>query len=205
MTEAVAAQENTEAAPKVETPVEQKSVETPKVETPKAEVKPETKPEPAKEPEVKAPVVPEKYDLKLPEGSPLDASQVEAVSSYAKEQKLSQETAQAILDRESKANEVLVRQNTKVWLEELRNDKEFGGNELEANGELAFKAAEKWFGNEFAALIKKAHLNNHPMLFKGLVRLGKANADDTFVKANSIGGIEKSEAELFYGTTNNKE
>src|SRR5688572_20896218 len=54
-------------------------------------------------PKEQKPVVPEKYDLKLPEGSLLEAAQMEKISAYAKEKGLSNEQAQELLERENDA------------------------------------------------------------------------------------------------------
>jgi hypothetical protein len=62
-------------------------------------VKPEGTPPEAKPTEAK--VVPEKYDLKLPEASLLDASHVEKLTAFAKERGLSNDEAQALLEREN--------------------------------------------------------------------------------------------------------
>src|SRR3990172_2365452 len=43
---------------------------------------------------------PEKYEIKLPEGSLLDASEIERTVTLAKEQGLSNKTAQALLDHQ---------------------------------------------------------------------------------------------------------
>lgn len=211
--EKAAAQPNTEAAPKaVNTLVDGGNPQT--AEPAKAEPEAQAEPkaadpaEPAsgekppesegKGPEEEKKVAPEAYDLKLPEGTRLDASRVEALSSYAKEKGLSQEAAQAILDHEHTAFEQLANQNHKVWANELMSDKEFGGQALKENGEIAYKAAEKWFGPEFVDLVRKAQLNNNPLLFKGLVRLGRASQNDTFIRGGSQGEGEKSDADLFY-------
>lgn len=204
-----AAQNNTEAVVEEEVPsqtvTETKTGEQVKVES-EAKDEPEKESnEPAKEPEGKK-EVPESYDLKKPEGSLLDATRVEAIASFAKSKGLSTDAAQALVEYESEAIEQLATKNQKVWLEELRNDKDFGGQSLEDNGALAFQTAEKWFGEEFVNLMKSTHLNNHPLLFRGLVRIAKASANDKFVHSGSQdSGGTKSDAELFYGPSTNKE
>src|SRR3972149_1235780 len=84
----------------------------PAKETPAATPAAEGAPSPAvaaaaapteEKPVAEKPVVPQKYELKLPEGSQLDQARIDSLSAYAKEKGLSNEQAQAILDRESDA------------------------------------------------------------------------------------------------------
>jgi hypothetical protein len=152
------------------------------------------------------PAVPEKYNLKLPDGALLGAGHVEKVASFAKERGLSEAQAQALLERENETVSTYMRDHndafkkqTETWVQELTTDKEFGGEQLNENGQLAYRAASQWFGEEFVDLIKQANLNHHPMLFRGLVRLGRAMADDKLVMGAHGGMPVKSTAEVFYG------
>ncbi len=179
------------------------SAPEPKQETqegtaPKQEQTTEAKPE--------APKPPEKYELKMPENSPLDPNAIERVASYAKEKGLTNEQAQELLTREHEAvsqfaesQKAMISQKETQWAEELKADKEFGGSQLDEHGQLAYRAASKWFGEEFVDVLKSAKLNHYPPLFKGLVRLGKAMSDDQFVRGGSGPAPVKSMAEKFYG------
>lgn len=182
-------------------------------ETP-PESTPEVKADASKEsPKTDAPkeektVVPEKYDLKLPQGSDLTTDYVEKVASFAKERGLSNEQAQAVLDREIEARASVVEgqkqaieQSNQKWFQALQSDSEIGGANLEQNGELAHRAAAHWFGEEFVNVIKQSKLNHYPALFKGLVRLGREMSDDQLVNPHAQqGGKKLSRAEILYGS-----
>lgn len=147
-----------------------------------------------------------KYELKLPEGSPLGAEKVAEVVAFAKERGLSNEHAQAVLERESKAvatyaeaqKQQLVTRNQGEWLAALKSDKDVGGEKLSESGQLAYRGGVDLFGEKFMNVIREAHLNHHPDLFRGLAKYGKMISNDKFVHASAQPKAEKSVGELFY-------
>lgn len=159
----------------------------------------------------KAPVVPEKYELKLTENSPLDASAIERIAAEAKAQGLSNEAAQKLLGREEKAISDYVKGqqskakevNDTTWMKELQSDKEYGGTHLEENGKLAHRAAEAFGGEELVNLLKGASMNHNPTVFKTLVRIGKAMSEDKIVIPGSQVGGTKSIEDVFYPKKDN--
>lgn len=161
----------------------------------------EEKPQEAK------PQTPEKYELKLPEKSPLQPKALEEIAAFAKENGLSQEQAQGLVKRESEAisryvdgqKEELSKVNNGAWLQQLESDNEVGGKNIEESGHLAYKAAVHYFGESFVSDIKRMHLNNYPVLFKGLVRLGKTLSNDSFVQSNTRSAGNKTMAQRLYG------
>lgn len=154
--------------------------------------------------------VPEKYDLKLPEGSKLDQKAIEGVAEYAKAQKLTNEQAQAVLERDNAVAtqyaETMTNQlksmNETTWKDQLVADKDFGGTNFEASGRLAARGAEAFFGAEFTEELKAMNLNHHPKLFKGFVKIGRAMMDDKLVLGSDKPKTEKkSPADVLYGKT----
>jgi len=183
MSELTNAADATATAAEVQPTAEVKTESTP-VETPAA-AEPEKKVEEA----AAKPAVPEKYELKLAEGSKLSATAVEEVSALAKAKGYTNEQAQELLDQRQTAvssyqeqlQQELATLNDKTWKQELIADKEFGGAKFDENMILAHSAAEKWFGKEFADSLKAAGLNHNPRLMKGLHRIAMAGANDTAV------------------------
>lgn len=162
-----------------ETPLADPAAKAP--ETPK---QPET---PAKATES---VVPEKYDLKLPKDSLLDAKDVDAIADFAKANKLPANVAQAILEQKHADREAYVEGQRKMledesnkWLEEVKADKEIGGANAAKNIELAKRMAVKFGPEGFEKELDESRLGNHPMFVKMMVRLLKAAnfAEDTLV------------------------
>lgn len=158
-------------------------------------------------PAAPAKVVPEKYDLKVPEGSPLDASHVEKVAALAKERGLSNEEAQAIVDRDNQTisgfangQQEQFKKQQEVWKEQSSKDSEFGGAEFAKNAELSKRVLERFGSDELRFALDATGLGNHPELIRFVYRIGKMMSEDQLVipKANT-GGQQKSMEEVFYG------
>lgn len=152
------------------------------------------------------PAVPEKYELKLPEGSTLDQSAIDRVSAYAKEMKLSQDMAQAVLDREhlavdsyAKALDSQFAAVKEEWKQNGFKDKEIGGDAYRENAELAKRVVAKYASEEFAKILDESGYGNHPELIRTFLRIGKAMAEDKLVMPGAQAGGKKSAEELFYG------
>lgn len=183
----------TEAPATVQSPAETKPAAAAAQEVKATEVKVEPKTETQKVEETKpeTPAVPEKYELKLPEDSRLKPEAVQEIETFAKANRLSNEAAQKVLERENSAivnfaaaqQTQLKTMNETTWKEQLMADKEVGGSKekFEESGHLAYRAAETFGGKEFADELKALNLNHSPKLFKTLVRIGRAMADDKMV------------------------
>lgn len=157
-----------------------------------------------------APVVPEKYDLKLPEGSKIDASALEVFASQAKAEKLTQEQAQARLDRESAlltsyadAQQAQLEQLSQgEWMEKIKIDKEIGGEALNKNVEIAKRVVHKFGSPALMEDLNRTRLGNYPEFVRMMVRIGKAMSDDQLiVQGSTTPKIEKSVEDIFYGET----
>lgn len=195
------------AEPKVETTTEPAKAPPESMVT-KTEVPAEVKKEEAPAAAAVKSVVPEKYDLKLPKDSKLGTDAVAKIETLAKEKGWSNERAQEAIDERSQwqaeaaaaqSNEIK-HLNEKVWKDQLISDPEVGGKDFEQNGHLAFKAAERFGGKEFAQALKTLHLNHQPMFFKHLVGVGKAMESDTgvFPNINSPGNSKLPKEQQMY-------
>ena len=160
---------------------------------------PPVKEEPKKEEQPPAKVVPEKYDLKVGEDSVLDPIAVEKIAAYAKEQGLSQEEAQQVLDGEAEAVAKDVSTRSEAWLTAAKADKEIGGEAFEKNKTLALQVVEKFFTPEFQKLLNRSGYGNNPEVLRGFARLGKAMSPDKLVNpTHNATGPTKSREEKFY-------
>jgi len=151
--------------------------------------------------------VPEKYELKLPEGSPLDASAIERIAAEAKAQGLTNEQAQALLVRESNAvkgfwnaTQERVKKEQDSWVEKSKSDAEIGGDNFVRNTELAHRVLQKFGSEELLNELDRTRYGNHPELVRLLSRIGKAMSEDQLVLPNSQGGTKRSIEDIFYGT-----
>lgn len=182
------------------------SVEAPKVDATQTQSTATEKVVEAKTEQV--PVVPEKYDLKVPEGSQLDSLALEEISAYAKEKGYTQEQAQELLMREHDAisdyNERMMDQHkvqVQKWKDEVMADKEIGGEQFNVNIEYAHRVLQKFAPPEFVKTLQDTGYGNHPLLVKTFVAIGKAMQPDKIVKSGSVANT-KTHEEMLYGKQN---
>lgn len=189
----------------------------PPAEAPKpdAKVPPAAPAAPAAKPESKpgdpptAPKPPAVYDLKLPDGSLLDKTDIERIVKTAKENEFAPEDAQKLLEAEHEAvkaydvkQKAQLTEATKTWAEESKNDKEVGGEKFSENAELARRVVTKFGTPQLTKALTETGLGNHPELVRIMVRIGRALGDDQLV-VGSAGPTPaaKSPAERLYPTT----
>lgn len=154
--------------------------------------------------------VPEKYDLKIKEGSKIDAAHLEKISAFAKAKGLSNEDAQALLDRDQEnfsaiqsAQEAELQKIKDSWLPAAQADKEIGGDNFNANAELAKRVISRVGTDEFKQFLDNTGFGNHPEVIKVFYRLGKMMAEDQLVIQNTpVGGGKKSAEEVMYPNQN---
>ncbi len=171
-----------------------------------------TSSEPAKEPpKADPPVVPETYDLKVPEGSPLDAAAIESFSSFAKEQGLTQQQAQALLERENAATLTSAgrpleefKAKAQGWETELKADKEIGGASFEKTKSSVDRFLDRFFPAEHVKALRDAgHGATYglpPWIYRGFASLAKATGNDTLVRegADTPNSDQPRHADVLY-------
>lgn len=145
------------------------------------------------------------YDLKLSKDSLLKEETLKEIEDFAKENKLSNESAQQILKREESlingfAEDIKARHEKQVddWYEESVNDPEIGGDKLKETSELSKRAIEAFGSSELAEALRETGYGNNPVVVKFLSKIGKAVDNDRLV----LGGVEgkqTSRAETLYG------
>jgi len=185
----------------------------PKEEEKKEEVPPEEEKKeevvPPKEEEKVSEKEPEGLKLQAPEGSTLTAEHVERTAAFAKEQGLSQEQAQAVLERESKELSSFVgkqKENRDAvvsqWAEQVKNDKEIGGENFDKSIAGAREVLNKFGSPELKKGLEETGFGNHPMLVKLLVKIRGAMADDQLVLPGAQPAVKakKSMTEILYGS-----
>lgn len=182
------AQETTEAAKGAETATEQQATDTTTATEQQAAEK--TAQDPVK------PVAPEKYELKLPEGSLLDPSTLEKISAYAKEKGLSNEAAQEVLERENQAvashHEAQMKKVETIrndWAKDAEADPEIGGDDFKKNAELSRRLIEK-ANPAIKSLLDNTGFGNHPEVIRLMVNIIKMTglAEDTLIHAKAQAG-----------------
>ena len=162
---------------------------------------------------------PEKYEFKAPQGVLLDDTVVAKFSTVAKELNLSQDAAQKVLNElgpelaqaNAKAIADAMGKQSTAWQEQVKADKDIGGEKLNENLAVARKAVERFAPPELRALLNPYHakdnpngtgLGNHPAVVKLFHAIGKAISEDRFVPGTTkpaAGG--RDAASVLYGSS----
>lgn len=163
------------------------------------------------------PVVPESYDLTLPENTPLDPTVTERVTAIAKELGLTDAAhAQRVLDaihgESLSALDVFQKAVAKggtVWkatverLEaEALADQEIGGSpeQLQRSVTNAKAVLAKYASTELQAWLEETGQGSHPEFIRMLTRMHKATGEDTMELSGTPPKRPKSRAERMYST-----
>jgi hypothetical protein len=159
---------------------------------------------------VEKPAAPEKYDLKMPESSKLSQDQIDKIAAIAREQGLSNEAAQKLVNEQHEVVsgfEASLQSNFKETVEEWKaqaaKDTEYGGAEFTRNVELAKRVVSRYGSDEFVKALDESGFGNHPELLRVFVRIGNAMGEDRLVTSSaSSASSGRSLEDVFYG--NNK-
>lgn len=158
---------------------------------------------------------PEKYDLKIPDGSILTNEDLERISGYAREKGLSQEQAAELLNVENEAANkgykayeakqlAVLEAEQKRWIEEGKADPEIGGDKWEESAELAKRVVDKFGTKELKEGLEKSGLGNYHEFVKLMSRIGRAMDSDKLVIGSQSDKMPKSIAERLYGGSDKK-
>jgi hypothetical protein len=125
----------------------------------------------------------------------LDPEVLTAFGEVAKELDLPQDAAQKVIDKVAPVMQArqakMVEQVRVDWANEAKADQEFGGENLNANLEVA-KSSLNTFGTDaLKSLLQESGLGNHPEVIRFMYRAGKAISEDAYV-GNSQGANAKS-------------
>lgn len=152
-------------------------------------------------------VVPEKYDIKVPEGMSIDAEALEQFTPIAKELKLSNEQAQRLADiyaarqdTSLKAQREAYTKTVEGWIKEVKADKEIGGTNLPITQATCKKALTTYDPDgEFMKLMDASGFGNHPAVLRFVNRVGKSVKEDQGVKAKASAPKERDINKILYG------
>jgi len=143
--------------------------------------------QPSKEGETQGDV-PIEYDISLPEDSLLDDSAKDSVLEFAKENKLPNEIAQGILEREAQAvqNFEATRldewdQQADGWKKELASDAEIGNDNWKETQVVFTQAMKKFAPEGFAKELEETQMLYHPKFVRMMRDIGMSMQSGTFV------------------------
>ena len=143
------------------------------------------------------------YEFKAPEGVELDANMLGAFSEAAKELKLPQEAAQALIDKmvpAMEANNVAMLDTMRgAWKQQTIADVDLGGPKLAETIATAKRGLEFAGTPALKKLLDDSGLGNHPEVIRAFHKVGAAIGQDGNLVNGSPPQPQKSLAERLYG------
>jgi len=130
----------------------------------------------------------------------------------AKEKGLTSDQAQLLLNaKDQGAKEYALREVERIkgeapkWLEQLKADKEIGGEKLNETVENAKRVVGKYADQEFKDFLNSTGVGNHPMVVRLFAKIGKAFGEDHWREGSPVAPKkETSPASVMYDKTPNK-
>lgn len=143
------------------------------------------------------------YEFTAPEGMELDQASTDEFRAIAKELKLPKDAAQKVVDLAVKREAARMEAHKAAisgWADEVRNDKELGGDKLNETLATAKKAIDLG-PPELKELLNNSGIGNHPAVVKWAYTVGKALSEDSFVSGKA-GAQPKSTASRLFPNMN---
>lgn len=147
--------------------------------------------------------------LSIPENLAIPRERIDEIESYAKDQGLSSEVAQRMLDNENEAVENYKIANLKAynemadkdWPKMAMEDKEIGGDKFKESCAMAKRAIDQFASEELTKLLNSTGYGNHPEVIRCFSNIGKLIRDDKIIFGETHSVEEKTAAEILYGAT----
>jgi len=147
----------------------------------------------------------------LPEGVEINEAQLDSYKDAAKEAGLTQDQFQKLMDFSVQQTQAATEEAVDAWNERLngwkeaaRTDKEFGGENYDANVRNALAAIDQFGDKEFKAILQSPSadnpeglaIGNHPAVLRFLNRIGKRIGEPSFVQGDEGKAEMSDEARL---------
>jgi hypothetical protein len=144
---------------------------------------------------------PEEYsDFEVPEEYGINNETLTDYQSWAKENNLTQDQAQAGVNMVTKMQEAQVSQwveQQKAWVDQAKSDTEIGGEKFDENISTAVKARDSFGNSEFSEMLDTSGLGNHPEMIRFLNRVGRAISEDKVIVSGANAGQRSQENVLY--------
>lgn len=135
-------------------------------------------------------------DLKLADGVAVDETQMANFKALAKENGLSAQAAQAVLDFEAQRLTAAAQQAANVWKEQTQKEH---GDKLPTVLATAARAVEKFGGAELRELLNQTGLGNHPVVVRTFNNAGALLREDASVPSNGAASADVTFEQAMYG------
>lgn len=148
--------------------------------------------------------IPDRYDLKAPEGMELDAALLEKASPLFRELRLTGDQAQKLSDLY--ADKLAETRRAQLdawnglldgWRSAARADPEIGGSKFDENVGAARDALARFGTAELRKALDQYGMGNHPEMIRFCYRVARALSEDRLVDGRPVGG-ETDRARTLY-------
>lgn len=109
---------------------------------------------------------------------------------------------QAKLHADALSTQIAAAEQTATgWVETIKSDPKYGGDNFDKNAAIAEKAVTTFGGDELKNILNETGLGNHPALFKAFVEAGKGLVEPEVVRGDPApaGSATEDAAETLYG------
>lgn len=141
-----------------------------------------------------AQAAPEKYEFKMPEGVALDSDIGKQFETVAREVKLPQDKAQALLDlavKQIQGQQARTMQQwdeqRQAWVQELQRDPEFGGGRFQETVTRAQRTLSKFGSPALAKFLGESGYGDNSELVRMLAKIDRALGEDKIVDGGNAG------------------
>jgi hypothetical protein len=128
---------------------------------------------------------PETYEFTPPEGITISDAVKGAYAEFAKEAGLTQEQAQKGVDKIAPVMAAVQKEalsaQVETWASDSKADKEFGGDNLDANLAIANRGLQAYGSPKLIEMLNQTGLGNHPEFIRTFLKIGKTVSEDTKV------------------------
>lgn len=124
------------------------------------------------------------FDSLVPEGAVIDEQTATDFKAVAKELNMTQDQAKTLIGLQARLYQSQAeaqQQQVETWANQVREDREIGGEKLQQNLTVAQKAIREFGDESLVSLLNESGLGNHPALVRFALKVGKALGSDTFV------------------------
>jgi hypothetical protein len=164
--------------------------------------------------EAPAKVVPETYaDFAMVEGVKLNETTMKEFHALAKEAGMTQEQAQKFVNMGANMTKAHmdkagaeIAEVRKQWAEQAKTDKEFGGDNLNANLAVAQRGLKAFDTKDgkLNTMLKETGLGDHPEIIRLFHKIGLTVKEDSHVSATGSSNARSGAAEVLFGQTHKK-
>ncbi len=158
---------------------------------------------------------PSPYPVTVPEGMVLNEALMTAVTPILQKMNLNLEQVQELSDAVSQAEaakeEAKKKEDAqafldqaKTWQEEVKTDKELGGQKYTENLAMANQALKQFGSPELITLLTETGLGNHKEVVRAFHNVGKQLLEGAIVPGNPTGGENETLADRLYGGSSKK-